>query len=108
MLLSRTIPDLHRVRVLIREIFRGWNEPELPEDVLHDGPGHHDADIIAFCQPLPDKVLAVALVLLPRDDVVQAEPVLLIKFQPPGEESFSKSECIPLGGSGLDSFCGYE
>jgi hypothetical protein len=36
----RAAPYFHRVFVLVRKILRAGNEPELPEDMLHDRPGH--------------------------------------------------------------------
>lgn len=103
-LLSLAVPDLDTVLILIKEAFRGWDEPEFLKDMLHDGPGHHHADIAPFVQPQPDQVLVVSFVLLPRDDVVEAEPVLLPQFQPAGEEVFGKFQCVTLRGSGLNSF----
>ena len=76
------MPDRHTVLVLAREVLQRLLEPELPENMLQNSAGHYNTDIVPFREPLPYGVLGIPHVLLPRDDIVEAEPVLLPQFQP--------------------------
>ena len=58
----RPIPDFNVVFVPAGKVFEGRDEPELPEDMLHDGAGHHHPDIVPVREPGTDKVLGIALV----------------------------------------------
>jgi hypothetical protein len=104
---SRPVPDLDIILVVIGKILVGGDEPELFEDMLHDGAGHHHPDIVAFRQPLPEKGLSMALIFFPGYDVMEVEQVVIIYFQPPGEELFGKTQDITRGCAGLDSLCGH-
>lgn len=56
--------------------------------MLHDGPRHHHPYIVATFEPAADQDLRVALVLVPRDDIVEIEPVAALPLKPAGEEVF--------------------
>jgi hypothetical protein len=79
------------------------HKPELRQDMLHNGPGHHDPDIVAPVQPAADQGLGVALVPVAGDDIVEVEPAAGLQFQPSGEEVISKPQSVAISGSGLNA-----
>jgi hypothetical protein len=99
---SRPVPHFHNIIIGVPDKFCGSCEMELFQDMLHDGPGLYDINIVSPDKPLSYKVLGIAFVFVPGYDEVEVEFVVVAELQPAGEERFKKVQFVSFRSTRFD------
>jgi hypothetical protein len=83
---ERLTPDLDFIVIMVGEVLVELLKVKLVKDVLHDGRGLDDTDVIPVPHPSHEQVTGITLVFMPRDDVVEIEPAVSAEFNPAAKE----------------------